>query len=40
LREFNLVVNQRCTALFEDRDGNEVVCNKLYASHPSSAQGK
>ena len=32
--------NQRCTALFEDGDGNERVCNKLYASHRSSAQGK
>jgi len=36
----NLVENQRCTALFEDRDGNEVTCDKLYSSHPLSTQGK
>jgi hypothetical protein len=36
----NLVENQRCTALFEDRDGNEVTCDKLYSSHPLSTQAQ
>ena len=41
LRKFKWVdESQRCTALFEDRDGHEQVCKKLYTSHPSSDQGK
>jgi hypothetical protein len=31
----------RCNAPYEDTDGVEKLgCGKLYASHPSSAQGK
>ena len=37
LRKFKWVdESQRCTALFEDRDGHEQVCKKLYTSHPSA----
>lgn len=35
----NLVKNQRCTAIYE-KNGAELVCGKLYTSHPETTAGK
>ena len=39
LTEQGLVVEQRCTALYELDDGTDAVCGRLFTSH-ASAQGK
>ncbi len=38
LNVHNLVVAQRCTAIYNAENGTEKVCDKLYTAHPSTGK--